>query len=539
MQIKDIFKKSKEAELPIGQKEIVEAAKVLRTWREAKRPLDTRIAQDEQYWQGRYGSSASREVRDLGGSAWMFNSIANRHADMMDHLPTCTCLAREQGDQREADMLSAIIPVILDRCAFDATYSDNLWQKLKHGVCAYGVFWNNDLENGFGDVDVRRVDIGNLFWEPGVRNLQDSKHLFLLAKADTEHLEQSYPAFFERKTRKSNPEDIFLSSTDDGKTVVVDWYYKKKVDGRQVLHYCKFAEGVVLYASENDPAYAERGWYDHGMYPVVLDVMYPEEGECYGFGMIAVAKQPQIYIDRLDANFMEYADWASKVRFWAKKSLGINQEDFMDLDRRIVEVEGDIEEEKLQQIRIDTFDQGLLTLKKLKIDELKETTGNRDVSQGSLSGGITAATAIKALQEAGNKNARDVIAASNRAFVGVVTLVIELIRQFYGESRTFRITREDGQEYLQYDNKGILAMTVLQDEGEAYMRKPVFDIAVKARVANPLSKEAANELALTLYDKGAFSPEQREQTLILLEMMDFEGIGKVKQMIRERGTVHD
>lgn len=537
MQIKDIFKKKQVAALPIGQKEIAEAARILRDWKAAKRPLDSRISQDEQYWQGRYGSEAPREVRDMGGSAWMFNSIANRHADMMDHLPTCTCLAREPGDEQEAQTLSSVIPVILDRCAFEATYSDNLWYKLKHGVSAYGVFWNNDLENGFGDVDVRRVDVGSLFWEPGVRDLQDSKHLFLLARVDTEQLEQTYPAFFDRKTRREVPESVFEGSGDDNKTVVVDWYYKKKVDGRTVLHYCKFAEGVVLYASENDPAYAQRGWYDHGSYPVVLDVMYPEEGTCYGFGMIAVAKQPQIYIDRLDANFMEYADWASKVRFWAKKSLGINQEDFMDLDRRIVEVEGDIEEEKLQQIRIDNFDQGLLTLKKLKIDELKETTGNRDVSQGSLSGGITAATAIKALQEAGNKNARDVIAASNRAYVGVVTLVIELIRQFYGEARTFRITHGDSHAYLQYDNKGLLAQTVLQDEGNSYMRKPVFDIAVKAREANPLSKEAANELALMLYDKGAFSPEQKEQTLILLEMMDFEGIGKIKQMIR--GGLHD
>jgi hypothetical protein len=209
----------------------------------------------------------------------------------------------------------------------------------------------------------------------------------------------------------------------------------------------------------------------------------------------------------------------------------------MDLDRRIVEVEGDIEEEKLRQIRIDTFDQGLLTLKKLKIDELKETTGNRDVSQGSLSGGITAATAIKALQEAGNKNARDVIAASNRAYIGVVQLIIELIRQFYSDARTFRITRENGYEFLQYNNAGILEKEVLEANGASYMRKPVFDVAVRARVANPLTQEAANEFAMALYDKGAFSPERRQQTLIMLEMMDFDGIGKVKQMVREGSTV--
>ncbi len=535
MQIKDIFKKKEKQPLPITEKEIAAAAHTLRDWRAAKRDLDSRLQSDEMYWQGRYGSQAPAQVRDLGCSAWLFNSIANRHADMMDNMPTCTCLPREQSDEREAAMLSQIIPVILDRCSFDALYSDNMWYKLKHGVSAYGVFWNNRLENGFGDVDVRRVDVQNLYWEPGVRDLQQSKHLFLLADADTEELEQTYPAFFERNTRRPDPEGIFMQSTD-GKTLVVDWYYKKNVDGRDVLHYCKFADGVVLYASENDPAYCRRGWYDHGLYPVVLDVMYPEEGTCYGFGMIAVAKQPQIYIDRLDANFMEYADWASKVRFWAKKSLGINQEDFMDLDRRIVEVEGDIEEEKLQQIRIDRFDEGLLTLKKLKIDELKETTGNRDVSQGSLSGGITAATAIKALQEAGNKNARDVIAASNRAYVGVVQLVIELIRQFYSESRTFRITRENGYEYMEYANGGICEREVISAKGASYLRKPVFDIAVKARVANPLTQEAANEFAMALYDKGAFSPERREQTLMMLEMMDFDGIGKIKQMLKDGGA---
>ena len=78
---------------------------------------------------------------------------------------------------------------------------------------------------------------------------------------------------------------------------------------------------------------------------------------------------------------------------------------------------------------------------------------------------------------------------------------------------------------------------MLQANGATYMRKPVFDVAVRARVANPLTQEAANEFAMELYDKGAFSPEQRQQTLIMLEMMDFDGIGKVKQMVREGHAV--
>lgn len=56
------------------------------------------------------------------------------------------------------------------------------------------------------------------------------------------------------------------------KSVVVDWYYKReKPGGQTVVHYCKFCNGVVLYASENDPAMAETGFYDHGKYPFVFD----------------------------------------------------------------------------------------------------------------------------------------------------------------------------------------------------------------------------------------------------------------------------
>ena len=51
-----------------------------------------------------------------------------------------------------------------------------------------------------------------------------------------------------------------------------------------VLHYCKFCNGVVLYASQNDPTLAESGLYDHGQYPFVFDPLFVEEDSPAGFG---------------------------------------------------------------------------------------------------------------------------------------------------------------------------------------------------------------------------------------------------------------
>ena len=61
------------------------------------------------------------------------------------------------------------------------------------------------------------------------------------------------------------------------------------------------------------------------------------------------------------------------------------------------------------------------------------------MANGGTASGVTAATAIAALQEAGGKLSRNMIDDGYEAFSDVVTLVIELIRQFYQLPRQFRL----------------------------------------------------------------------------------------------------
>jgi hypothetical protein len=221
---------------------------------------------------------------------------------------------------------------------------------------------------------------------------------------------------------------------------------------------------------------------------------------------------------------MAYSDWASRVRFWAKRSLGVNEKEFLDLDRSIVEVEGDIDEEKLRQIEIARMDGSIIDVKRMKIDELKEITGSRDVSQGGISGGVTAASAISILREAGAKSSRDGIEGSYRAYIRIVSMVIELIRQFYDSERTFRIVGESGElSYSSFSGKKLRG-----DDS----RKPFFDIEISAVKKSPTEAAQRNEFAKALYDADAFSKEKAEQTLMMLDLMDFEGIGRLKATLR-------
>lgn len=542
--------KAPAAVCPISEAEIEEANATLRRYAAAKAPLEARILEDEQWWKlrhwdyirARQGDQSDRAAHPAPTSAWLFSTLCNKHADFMDNYPTVTCLPRERSDEPDARALSSILPVIAEQNHFNDTYSQNVWYKLKHGTACYGVFWNPSRENGLGDIDIRRVDLLNLFWEPGITDIQDSKNLFVVNLMDTDELLSRYPQLHGRAPDSSLEIGEYLTEESgrgsrEGKSLVVDWYYKVRENGQVRLHYAKFTGSSLLYASENDPTCAE-GWYAHGQYPVVFDTLYPEDGTPYGFGIIAVTKDPQMYIDMLDRNIMETALWATRRRYFAKKNVGINEADFLDPNKPIVEVEGDITEERLREITSTPLDSVYVSLKQMKIDELKETSFNRDVTQGA-SSNVTAASAIVALQEAGNKNSRDSIAGTYRAYEKIMTLCVELIRQFYDEARCFRIAGE-GADYafVEYSNRYIREKSEKPlTDGTETVRRPVFDFQVCAEKKNPYSRISQNETAKALYSMGAFLPENAEQASIMLDMMNFDGVEKVRDRVSQGKTL--
>ena len=403
--------------------DVARGTELLRRYKDGKRALEARIIADEQWYRLRHWQYLRDRRREQGGdvveptSAWLFNAIVSKHADAMDSFPEAVILPRSEQDEPDAKALSAIVPAVLEKTHFEQVWSDAWWYKLKHGCAAYGVFWDSAGSNGLGDVAVRQLDLLNLFWEPGITDIQASRNLFVCALMDNDDISAAWPDARPGSCGVELAQYLYDDAVDtSSKSIVVDWYYKKPLPGGgTALHLIKFTGRDLLYASENDPAMA-GGFYPHGQYPVVFDVLYPEAGTPCGFGMIAVSKDPQQYIDRLSGNLLEMSMKASTPRFWVKKGCGVNAQEFLDWSKPLVEVEGSIDDERLRQISLYNLDGQWVNMLQLKIDELKETSNSRDVTQGSVSGGVTAASAIAALQEAGSKSSRDTLRASYRAF---------------------------------------------------------------------------------------------------------------------------
>ena len=522
----------------IGAEQVRQAAEVLRKYRLGKQSLDKRIIDNEQFWKLRHWEQMEKggeggnpqDVRPASG--WLVNCILAKHADAMDSYPEPTVLPREPGDRKEAEVLSRVLPVILKNNRFKKAYSQAWWNKLKSGCAVYGVFWDGGKLHGLGDIDIRSMDVLNLFWEPGVQSIQESEHFFSTELTPNRRLEEQYPQLAGKLGRSGGQVSRYLydDKVDTSEqSLVVDWYYHTVEQGRRVLQYCKFVGENVLYATENDPEMAGKGWYDHGQYPFVFDVLFPEEGTPCGYGYVDLCKSAQKQIDLMNQAILKNTLASATPRFFVRSDGAVNENEYADWTRPFVHTNGNLGADSIAPIRVPTLDSVYVAVLQNKIAEMKETAGNRDVMGGGTAGGVTAATAIAALQEAGGKLSRNMIDDGYEAFAEVLTLCIELVRQFYDMPRQFRLLGKKGVEFASFDNRSLKPKALLMGG----YRVPEFDLEVSAQNETPYKTMEYNQLALQLFQMGFFRSDMAEQALRCLELMEFKNKDALTEVIRE------
>lgn len=533
---------------PITEDTLRKGDEILRKYKSGKKTLEDKIVKNERWWKMRHWemlSNKDNEGDPKPTSGWLFNTIISKHADYMDSFPTADILPREIGDVEEAKRLSSVIPVVLEQNDYRKIYSQEAWYKLKHGTGVYGVFWDASKLNSLGDILIESIDILSIFWEPGITDIQKSKNLFTVELIDNDVLAEKYPQVADKLTKTSDTlvkkywHDDSIDTTN--KSAVIDWYYHKVINGKNTLQYIKYTNDTVLYATENDPQMAERGLYDHGKYPFVFDVLFPEVDMPCGFGFVDVCKNPQTTIDIYNNAFEKNIQFACMPRYICRNDGGINEEEFSNPSNLLVHTNGNLGDDSIKPIVSPVLvNSNYINMLDQKINELKETAGNRDATTGGTQAGVTAASAIAAMQESAGKTSRDQIASSYDAYKGVVELVIELIRQFYDMPRQFRITGEQGEmEFTTYTNAGLQPQYQGNDFGvDMGYRLPVFDIEVKTEKENAYSQISQNELAIQFYNQGFFNPQYSDQALACIDMMEFKGKSMVTEKIQQNGGLY-
>ena len=467
----------------IGAEQVRQAAEVLRKYRLGKQNLDRRIIDNEQFWKLRHWEQMEKggeggnpqDVRPASG--WLVNCILAKHADAMDSYPEPTVLPREPGDRKEAEALTRSLPSCgycsssrllgvssvekkcSDSCMLCTPGSQNrfstsmLRMSMSPSPCSFPPSQNTPY--------TAHPDF-SLFhhaWEYAFLNL-----LFFRITGRMRVSTSQYPQLAGKLGRSGGQVSRYLydDKVDTSEqSLVVDWYYHTVEQGRRVLQYCKFVGENVLYATENDPEMAGKGWYDHGQYPFVFDVLFPEEGTPCGYGYVDLCKSAQKQIDLMNQAILKNTLASATPRFFIRSDGAVNENEYADWTRPFVHTNGNLGADSIAPIRVPALDSVYVAVLQNKIAEMKETAGNRDVMSGGTAGGVTAATAIAALQEAGGKLSRNMIDDGYEAFAEVLTLCIELVRQFYDMPRQFRLLGKKGVEFADFDNRSLKPRALL------------------------------------------------------------------------------
>lgn len=551
---------------PMSLEKVGKILAVLKEYKNGKASIDSKATANQEWWRLRHWNiedKASNEGTQAGqdvGSAWAVNSIINKHADIMDSYPKPNILPREADDVEEANRLSKILPVLEVQSHGEDVYSQAGYDFLLDGTAITTVLWDSSLHDGMGDIVKRNVDIHNVFWQPGVEDIQDSEFFFHVAVKDVKDAKLMFPAFADvigpdnRGTVDNYFHDDYIKG--DNTVEVINCYYKRAEDRsiaidlgngdtetvtqtKTILHLAIIVSGHCVFCSEGMPEYA-NGYYIHGKYPYVVRRCFPIKDSPCGFSYLDIMKNPQRDVDILDQAIKHNAELKASPRFWVKDTANFNLEDFADWSKTFIKVGTGNITDNIVQVPVDNIPPFVINHMSQKIDEIKETSGNRDFSQGSTASGVTAASAIAALQEAGSKLSRDINKAMYRGSREEYELEIELIRQFYGEDRQFRIITDNGQaDFVSYNNSNIVERDVVMPDGTVRHSRPIFDVSITAEKSNPFSRASQNETMKELYGLGLFAPNNAQAALVCLEGMDIEGIDKIKEMVMQNSIFHN
>lgn len=509
---------------------VQKAREAFETYRRDKEPLMARIRDNERFYKRSCNHMSYRldEVMTCD-TPLIFSAIENARADAIDNYPSVNILERDPDGTRAAELLTKIIPAQLEISEFKRAYKENIRSKLKYGTAVYGVFF----DSASGNIDIKSIDIADIYLDMNVSDVQDSRFLFICAAVENDMLRERYPQFA----------DIFdgncEAETADGtrelydRSRVVDCYYKK-ADGS--VHMFKLCRDTVIAATEDMDGYG-RGLYNHDLFPVVFDVLYPSENSPFGFGMLDVGKATQIAINKLDSAITENIMCGAKPRYLAKRNGGIDEDEFRDMSKNIVHYEG--ETDALVAVGSNILSESALVHRERKKDELKELLANRDFQQGSTYGGVTAASAIEALRQTGEKRTRAIISDTYDAYKRMIYMIIELMRQFYSERRVYRVTDDLGQKTFAALESSMMYKKSW-NEGGVELSRIMFDIDIVPQREDPYSRETANGTIMTLYNSGMLAPENAAMAVTALKNMQFDGkerlIADLEKMREEAET---
>lgn len=429
------------------------------------------------------------------------STFNNCIADQMDNMPEALMLPETKELEHVAEDLTDIVRFVMAQNNYESLHRRRVEDCFCTGTAITQVAWDPEMSGGRGDVCVIRWPVENFLWDPIADTLQDARALFKVSWHPLSWYEQHYPEKAKDIGSDSGeysglgvPEaqEENLGGDEDRAMMLEYWYRLYDAKQKRYTINVAYLAGGVLLANEKDV-------YAHGLYPFVADVFTPIEGLPVGDGLVQELAPMMRYVNRY-ANYIDMnLRMSSKGRLLVDRAAGIDKEALLDWETDVVE--GDrIDASALTWMQNQPFT-GAVTQQMLQLQmDIKQDSGQNQFSRGETAGGVTAASAISALQEAGGKITRLRTNVLNQGYKAIVEQVMWLISQFYDKKRVMFITGDNNSGMHEVDAS---PEHLFGKSKGGRLPVPPYTVQIQVQRRNPLRQQAQNELFMQAYSMAA------------------------------------
>lgn len=471
-----------------------------------------RLDANEQIYKGDhwYDIKVKNESDPQPTTPVIFSTIENIRADLTDEYPEATIKPETPRDEVLAKILTEVVAQSVEACDYDREYDYLTHDLLVGGWMVQEVGWDRTLNSGLGGSFIRWVSNKNFMYDPYCVDIQDSRIVFKFDRLPETWFREHYP-----KQYKNMSDDIETVGQKHGEfsntispdgtdyLILIEAWIREYDGERHSIHMVKLAGGCVL---ENSYIAKPGGYFAHGMYPFIITPLYEQKGTSLGLGVVDMFKSAQQYSDKIDQIILKNALTAGHNRFMVMED-SVDVGDLKDYSKEVIVTNGP-PSSVMSWIQDRPLPGHMLAFANQMRAYIKEESGSNDFSRGNVSSGVTAASAITALQEMSSKRSRMEARRVHYGFKQAIRMMIEVIRDFEVTPRILPITM-DGEP------------TAIAIAGEMYRGLgdglPIeFSVSIKPTRETRYSKLAHNQ---TLLEFMAMFQGQLDP-LIMLEALD-------------------
>ena len=457
------------------------------------------------------------------------STIVNCIADQMDNMPEGVMVPERPELQQQADDLTDVNRYVLNENNYEELHNTLVEDYFVTGTAVIQVGWDKDMDDGEGNISIVRWPIEGFLWDPRCSNIDDARALFKISWHPLSWYRSRYPdagryvACESGEYRNIGMPEEWLSHGPDEEMAMLMEYWEREYDAKKRRYKVN-----VAYIAGNAVLEMHEDVYAHGKYPFIVKSMFPIDGMPVGEGLVQTMAPMMRYINRYARYIDENLAMSAKIRMLVQRGAGIDVEALADWDKNLIE--GDrIDEDAVRWMQSQPLNSMAFNLMLQFETDIKQDSGQNQFTRGETAGGVTAASAISALQEAGGKITRLNTNRLNQAFKEMVEQVVWLINQFYTGRQARLITGRRGDlRMVDMDAEKLMGMIPKLPEGagalppqqqaemilmaaqEALDRKrggalppPPYSVQIQVQRRNPLRVQAQNESILQAYAMAA------------------------------------